>query len=83
VAIRAGDILLATQLPYGLSARNVLPGAVESIETRGTIVIVQVNTGVRFTAHVTPGAMKSLELAVGSVVWLVLKTHSCHLVTPR
>jgi molybdate transport system ATP-binding protein len=83
VAIRAGDILLATQLPYGLSARNVLPGAVESIETRGTIVIVQVNTGVRFTVHVTPGAMKSLELAVGSVVWLVLKTHSCRLVTPR
>lgn len=83
VAIRAGDILLATQLPYGLSARNVLPGKVESIETRGTLVNVQVDAGVRFTVHVTPGAMRSLELAVGSVVWLVIKTHSCHVVTPQ
>jgi molybdate transport system ATP-binding protein len=83
VAIRAGDILLATQLPYGLSARNVLPGAVESLKTLGTIVSVQVNTGSRFTVYVTPGALRSLELATGSVVWLVLKTHSCHVVTPR
>lgn len=83
VAIRAGDILLATELPHGLSARNVLPGAVESIEMRGALVSVLVNAGVRFTVHVTPGAMRSLELAVGSVVWLVVKTHSCHVVTPR
>jgi molybdate transport system ATP-binding protein len=83
VAIRAGDILLATQLPYGLSARNVLPGTVESVEARGTLVRVVVKAGVRFTVHVTPGAMRSLELARGSVVWLVLKTHSCHMVTRR
>lgn len=83
VAIRAGDILLATRLPYGLSARNVLPGTVESIETRGTMARVQVNAGVRFTVHVTLGAARSLELATGSVVWLVVKTHSCHVVTRR
>lgn len=83
VAIRAGDIMLATQLLYGLSARNVLPGTVESIETRGTLVRLQVNAGVRFIVHVTPGAMRSLELATGSVVWLVIKTHSCHVVAPQ
>jgi molybdate transport system ATP-binding protein len=83
VAIRAGDILLATELPFGLSARNILPGTIQSMETRGTIVNVQVNAGAKFTVHVTPGAARSLELAVGSVVWLVIKTHSCHVVTPR
>lgn len=83
VAIRAGDILLATQLPYGLSARNVLPGTVESVEARGTLVRVVVKAGVRFTVHVTPGAVRSLELARDSVVWLVLKTHSCHMVSRR
>jgi molybdate transport system ATP-binding protein len=83
LAIRAGDILIATQLPYGLSARNVLPGTVQAIETRGTMVHLEVNAGVRFTVHVTPGALRSLELTVGSVVWLVLKTHSCHLVAPH
>jgi molybdate transport system ATP-binding protein len=80
VAIRAGDIMLATQLPYGLSARNVLPGTVESVETRGTLVRLRINVGVPFIVHVTPGAMRSLELAAGSVVWLVIKTHSCHVV---
>jgi molybdate transport system ATP-binding protein len=83
VAIRAGDILLATQLPYGLSARNILPGTVESIEERGTVTSVRVNAGTRFTVNVTPGAARSLELAPGSVVWLVLKTHSCHLVAAQ
>jgi molybdate transport system ATP-binding protein len=80
IAVRAGDIMLATQLPYGLSARNVVPGTIRSIETRGTTVTLDVNAGVHFTVHVTPGALRSLELAPGSVVWLVLKTHSCHVV---
>ena len=81
VAIRAGDILLGTELPYGLSARNVLPGTVESLEQRGTLIVTQVNAGARFTVHVTPGAVRSLGLAPGLPVWLVLKTHSCHLVS--
>jgi len=83
VAIRAGDILVASELPYGLSARNVLPGTIESVEERGTIVQLQVNAGVRFAVNITPGAMRSLELREGSQVWLVIKTHSCHVVTPR
>jgi molybdate transport system ATP-binding protein len=83
LAIRAGDILLATQLPYGLSARNVLAGTIETIEQRGAVVVVQANVGVRFVVHITPGALRSLELVPGSVVWLVVKTHSCHVVAPR
>jgi molybdate transport system ATP-binding protein len=83
VAIRAGDILLATEAPHGLSARNILPGSVESMETRGAMVVVVVNAGARFTVHVTPGAVRSLQLAPGLSVWLVVKTHSCHVVTPR
>ena len=81
VAIRAGDILLATERPNGLSARNVLLGAVESVEQRGTLVVAQVNCdGVIFVSHVTPGAARALELEAGKPVWIVLKTHSCHLV---
>jgi len=81
VAIRAGDILLATQSPHFLSARNVLPGTLESLESRGALVIAQVNAGARFIVHVTPGAVRSLQLSAGCAVWLVLKTHSCHLVS--
>jgi len=42
--------------------------------------IARVDCGVAFVAHVTPGAVRALELAMGKQIWLVLKTHSCHLV---
>jgi molybdate transport system ATP-binding protein len=80
VAIRAGDILLATEAPHYLSARNVLPGTIESIEARGVLVAIRVRAGASFLVHVTPGAVRSLELAPGQLIWLVIKTHSCHLV---
>jgi molybdate transport system ATP-binding protein len=80
VAIRAGDILLATERPRGLSARNVLEGYIASLEPRGTTIVARVDCCVPFIVHVTPGAVRALELAVGQSVWLVLKTHSCHLV---
>jgi molybdate transport system ATP-binding protein len=80
VAIRAGDILLATELPKGLSARNVLAGRIVSLDQRGNMVVARVACGVVFTVHVTPGAARALELAPERQVWLVLKTHSCHLV---
>jgi molybdate transport system ATP-binding protein len=80
VAIRAGDILLATERPRALSARNILAGKIASLEHRGTLVIARVDSGVIFMVHVTLGAERALELAVNKNVWLVLKTHSCHLV---
>ena len=80
IAVRAGDILLATERPRGLSARNVLEGRIKSIEQRGTIIVIRVDCGVFFTVNVTPGAARALELAAEGNVWLVLKTHSCHLI---
>jgi ABC-type molybdate transport system ATPase subunit len=58
----------------------VLEGRILSLEQRGTMVIVRVDCGVTFIVHVTPGAARALELSAGRLVWLVLKTHSCHLV---
>jgi molybdate transport system ATP-binding protein len=80
VAIRAGDILLAVERPIGLSARNVMEGRIVSLEQRGTMAIARVDCGVMFVVHVTPGAVRALGLSAGHRVWLVLKTHSCHLV---
>jgi molybdate transport system ATP-binding protein len=80
VAIRAGDILLATMRPEGLSARNIIEGRIVAMETRGILVRARVDCGVQFIVHLTPGAARSLGLAERSRVWLVLKTHSCHLV---
>jgi molybdate transport system ATP-binding protein len=79
IGIRAGDILLATVHPVGLSARNVIPGRVVSLEQRDVIVIVRVNCGVEMEVHLTLAARDSLELQPGREVWLIVKTHSCHL----
>jgi len=80
VAIRAGDILLATEKPRGLSARNLLAGKIVSIEERGAIVMARVDCGDVFQVQVTKGAARELELKAEAHVWLVVKTHSCHLV---
>jgi len=80
VAIRAGDILIATEAPHFLSARNILPGTIESLETRGAMVTLRVKSGTIFQVHVTPGAARTLDLLPGLLVWLIIKTHSCHLV---
>ncbi len=79
LGIRAGDILLATSPPMGLSARNILPGRINSLQQRDMIVSAQVNCGVEMEIHLTLAARDALQLAPGHEVWLVIKTHSCHL----
>ncbi len=78
VGIRAGDILLATIQPQGLSARNVLPGRILSLEQRDMIVVARIDCGVEMTVHLTLAARDVLELQPGKEAWLVVKTHSCH-----
>jgi molybdate transport system ATP-binding protein len=80
VAIRAGDILLAMEKLRGLSARNLLEGKIVSIEERGPIVAARVDCGDVFQVQITRGAARELSLAPGGKVWVVVKTHSCHLV---
>jgi molybdate transport system ATP-binding protein len=80
IAIRAGDILLATEEPRGLSARNVLRGELATISHQGTTIVAAVDAGERFVVHLTPGAVESLGLQPRMPVWLVVKTHSCRIV---
>jgi molybdate transport system ATP-binding protein len=82
VGIRAGDILLATTPPVGLSARNVIPGRITSLDQRDVIVSARVKCRVEMEVHLTLAARDSLDLAPGREVWLVIKTHSCHLMNP-
>ncbi len=79
LGISAGDILLATSAPVGLSARNVLPGKLLSLSQRDAIIVARVDCGVELSVHLTLGARDSLELAPGRQVWVIVKTHSCHL----
>ena len=79
VGIRAGDILLATVRPAGLSARNVIQGRIISLAQRDVIVVAKIDCRVQVEVHLTLAARDSLHLQPGREVWLVVKTHSCHL----
>ncbi len=79
VGIRAGDILLATVKPEGLSARNVIAGRMVSVERRDMMISARVNCGVEMAVYLTLAARDALQLGAGREVWLVIKTHSCHL----
>lgn len=79
VGISAGDVLLATSAPVGLSARNILPGKLVSLDQRDMIVVARVDCGVEMSVHLTLAARDSLQLIPGRQVWLIVKTHSCHL----
>jgi molybdate transport system ATP-binding protein len=77
VAIRAGDIMIATERPHGVSARNILAGTVWSVSRQGAAVLVRVDMGTMIDVHVTPTASDELDLRPGRAVWVVVKTHSC------
>jgi molybdate transport system ATP-binding protein len=79
IGVRAGDILLATSAPTGLSARNVIPGRITSVQQRDVIAVARVDCGLVMEVHLTLAARDSLHLQAGREVWLVIKTHSCHL----
>ncbi len=79
VGIRAGDILLAVTKLEGLSARNVIAGRLVSLERRDMIIAARVHCGVEMEIYLTLAARDALQLESGRAVWLVIKTHSCHL----
>ena len=82
IAIRAGDIMLATERPRSLSARNNFLGKVLSVRREGVTSIVMVEAGPTFEVHLTPASVDDLNLQVGKQVWAVIKTYSCNLVEP-
>lgn len=81
LGVRAGDILLATEPPRGLSARNILHGKLIRLERRDVMISASVSCGVQLEVHLTLAAQESLGLEEQKGVWLVWKTHSCHLMS--
>jgi molybdate transport system ATP-binding protein len=79
VAVRSGDILLATSEMRNTSARNILPGKINSIERASDRALVNVASGVNWVVSVTREASVELGLAEGQQVWIAFKTYSCHI----
>ena len=74
--IRARDVMIATARPDGLSALNVLSGAVVALDnTADGLVDVGLDCGgVRLTARLTRKSIHALQLASGRQVYAVIKS---------
>ncbi len=75
--VLARDVLLARERPQAISARNVLPGVIESQTGRpdGTIMVrLRLDGGPDLLSAVTGDAVTALELAPGVAVWAILKS---------
>ncbi len=82
IGLPANDVLIATERPRGLSARNVLAATVieiRSLEGLG-LVTAQLADGVPpVVVEVTEATPAELGLEVGQGVFLVIKATSCRL----
>jgi molybdate transport system ATP-binding protein len=75
--VLARDVLLATTQPAGLSARNVLPGRIESLTARAdgaVLARVALGDGPRILSAITRDAVEALGLAEGAAVWAIVKS---------
>ncbi len=76
-AVSPDDIMVSTERPVHVSARNVLAGEVLGREASqaGAWIRVQ-GGGIEWTVRLTRAAAEELRLSPGSRVWLALKTHA-------
>jgi molybdate transport system ATP-binding protein len=80
VGIRSSDIILASEEPKGMSARNRLPGIVTSVELHPPGYEVIVDCGVPLRTQVTGAALSEMGIKPGQSIWAVFKASSCFLV---
>ena len=80
--IPAHDIMLATQRPEGLSARNILPARITQLRSVGHVGLATAELSPNLpplTVEVTEKSFVELGLRIGSEVFLVIKATSCRL----
>jgi molybdate transport system ATP-binding protein len=78
IRIGADDIIVATQKPEGISAGNVLPGTIRTVELLDGQAMLTVLAGEEFCVRLTAAAVSRLGLVEGSAVFLIMKTRSFH-----
>gem|GEM_PF-44161 len=77
LAVGAGEVLVASVRPVGLSARNLVEVEVDALTRVGEAWLVQAGP---WLAHLTPEAVRELGVVVGGRVWMVVKTHAWRVV---
>jgi len=78
LAVQARDVMVTSEAPGPISARNVLEGRVEVIRDAGDHALVEIAAGDRWVAQLTHEAVEALGLRDGAAAWVVVKTHALH-----
>ena len=78
VWIRADSVLIASEAPRGISARNVWQGKIASIirESDGAILVSLASEAGYISSRITPEAYADLQLEEGATAWAVVKAHA-------
>jgi molybdate transport system ATP-binding protein len=76
VSLGANQIILATDQPQNLSARNILIGTVTEVWSNNGKIFVEVNIGEKVIVELTENALIDLGISVGNDVFLVFKSSS-------
>jgi molybdate transport system ATP-binding protein len=79
IQLLARDIILATELPRGLSVRNALEGVIRELSEdigQAVLVTVDIGAGAAVLSRVTRNAMEALGLRVGATIWVLVKAVS-------
>ena len=76
IRVSADDILVATERPGGISAGNVISGAIRRIETLDGEALLTVLAGDEFFVRLTSSAISRLALKEDSPIFLIIKTRS-------
>ena len=76
-AVAPEDIIVSTEAPTHVSARNVLRGSVVSEQASGAGAWLRVAAaGTEWTVRLTRSSARELGLSPGATAWLVIKTHA-------
>jgi molybdate transport system ATP-binding protein len=81
LAVRAEDLLVATERVRGLSARNLYPARVAAVERTGVEATLRcaldgTEPETLWLVRVTPAAVEALALRPGTAIFLAVKSHS-------
>ena len=76
ISVRAGDVIVALDVPSKISARNVIGAVIDDLHVLDDQVLVYADIGVRVVVEITLSALEDLGLQKGQEVYFIIKTNS-------
>jgi molybdate transport system ATP-binding protein len=76
--LRADHVLIATELPQKLSARNILEGRIAAltVESDSSLLVTMETAAGPVLARVTQEAARDLNLQIAKTAWAIIKAHA-------